>query len=416
MRRRCREAVATAAHAGPNRPAKSMPGSLLIVRARRGLWWCVACAAAAAMAGCGANQTSRAQPHPSHAGIGLALSRRLQRTFDAYRTAYRLPGAAAAVIIPGEGSWSGGSGVADRETGTPVTAQTTFAIASITKAFVGALSLKLAQEGRISLQQPLSRTLPDWPYAKEITLRELLAQRSGVSEFSDTLAFVRALDSDPRALWSPRRVLSHAGAPSFRPDEGWQYNNANYLLAGLVLENATGESVASALSREILEPLGLRDVVLQPQQRPTTDAAHGYELLGDLRSYDLSDGTGFVPYRSQASAAWTAGGIVASAPSVAKFGDAIIRGTLLDPAERREMTNFEPTDSAGGYSGYALGLGQLGPDLWAAVGSTPGFGSTLAYFPSQHVTVAVLANQSDSTEATLQIAAILDRTATQRSG
>jgi D-alanyl-D-alanine carboxypeptidase len=73
--------------------------------------------------------------------------------------------------------------VADRHTGARVTARTTFAIASITKAFVGALALKLAQEGRVSLEEPLSRTLPRWPYADRFTLRWLLAHRSGVSRF-----------------------------------------------------------------------------------------------------------------------------------------------------------------------------------------------------------------------------------------
>lgn len=111
------------------------------------------------------------------------LARKLQRVLDQQREFYELPGAAAALVIPGKGTWSGGSGVADRHTGARVTARTTFAIASITKAFVGALALKLAQQRRVSLEEPLSRTLPRWPYADRITLRQLLAHRSGVSRF-----------------------------------------------------------------------------------------------------------------------------------------------------------------------------------------------------------------------------------------
>jgi hypothetical protein len=72
-------------------------------------------------------------------------------------------------LKPGMGIWSGGSGLADRETGRPVTAQTTFAIASITEAFVGALAVKLAPERRVSLEERLSRTLPNWPYAEYLT-------------------------------------------------------------------------------------------------------------------------------------------------------------------------------------------------------------------------------------------------------
>ena len=73
-------------------------------------------------------------------------ARKLQHVFDQQREFYELPGAAAALVIPGMGTWSGGSGVADRQTGARVTAPTTFAIASITKAFVGAPALKLARE------------------------------------------------------------------------------------------------------------------------------------------------------------------------------------------------------------------------------------------------------------------------------
>ena len=321
------------------------------------------------------------------------------------------------MVIPGQGSWSGGSGVADLATGAPVTADTAFAVASVTKPFVGALALRLAQERRVSLNEPLSRTLPDWPYAGRITLRELLAQRSGVSMSADP-AFFPELNRDPRGWWSTRRVLSHAGAPSSRPGTRWQYNNANYLLAGLMLEHATHEPVATLLRREILGPLGARDVVLQPQQRPSPRVAHGYALVGDLREHDLSDGTGFVPDRAWASAAWTAGGLVASAPALAKFGDAVIRGTLLDPAARRQMTSFRPVGAPGPYSAYALGLAQIHTpelgDLWTALGSIPGFGSTLAYLPAHHITVAVVANQSDSTPATMNIAQVLIETVTGR--
>src|SRR3954451_14231512 len=215
---------------------------------------------------------------------GPDLAHKMQSVLDQQRNFYELPGAAAALVIPGVGTWSGGSGVADRRTGRRVTARTTFAIASITKAFMGALALKLAQEGRVSLEEPLSRTVPRWPYADRITLRHLLAQTSGVSQFlrdRHESPVLRAVDGNPGAYWSPRRVLSYAPAPSFPPGKRWGYNNANYLLAGLVLEHATHESVAAALRREILDPLGLRDVVLQPQERPPAGAAHGYGTSAD---------------------------------------------------------------------------------------------------------------------------------------
>lgn len=347
------------------------------------------------------------------------LARKLQRAFDQQREFYELPGAAAALVIPEKGTWSGGSGVADRQSGRRATARTTFAIASITKAFVGALALKLAKEGRVSLEDPLSRTLPGWPHADRITLRHLLRQTSGVSRFDGLESPVfRAIQRDPGAFWSPRRVLSWAEGPSFAPGKRWEYNNTNYLLAGLVLEHATDEPVAAALRREILDPLGLRDVVLQPQERPRSRAAHGYGPSGGQREHDLADGSGFVPFRSVASASWTAGGIVASAPSVAKFADAVFRGELLGRAAREQMTNFQDTGGAPEYPAYAFGMGRtlwsrVSGQVWVAFGSTAGFGSTLAHLPAKGITVAVLANRDDSTRLTMAIAEVLIETATE---
>ncbi len=96
------------------------------------------------------------------------------------REGYGATGMSAAIIVRGRLFWSGGTGVANRETKARVTADTTFPIFSITKMFVGALAVKLAQEGRLKLDDPLSGALPDWPNADRITLRMLLNQTSGV--------------------------------------------------------------------------------------------------------------------------------------------------------------------------------------------------------------------------------------------
>ena len=387
---------------------------------RRALWWCLG---VVAVAGCGGSTPPSPSDVQQRDGqVAPELARELQRVLDQQREFYELPGAAAALVIPGKGTWSGGSGVADRQTGARVTARTRFAVASITKAFIGALALKLAQDGRVSLDEPLSDTLPRWPYADRIVLRDLLVQRSGVSRFDGLGSPIfRAVERDPGVYWSPRRVLSYARQPSFPPGERWEYNNTNYLLAGLVLEHATKEPVAAALRREILDPLGLRDVVLQPQERPQPGAAHGYSpRVGGRRERDLSDGSGFVPYRSAASSSWTAGGIAASAPSVAQFGDAMLRGELLGRTARRQMTDFQDSGGGPAYHSYAFGIGEtyanrLSGLVWAAFGSAPGFGSTLAHLPSEGITVAVLANRGDSEPLTQAIAEYLIETATEAS-
>ena len=286
-----------------------------------------------------------------------------------------------------------------------------------------ALAIKLSETHRLQLDDRLSDYLPRWPNASRITIRQLLNHTSGVSSFdtdvSDSLN--RAIDAKPHSFWSPRRTLSYARKPSFEPGARWQYNNANYLLAGLVIERATKTTVAHALRRELLDPPKLDDVVLQPQERARAPTAHGYGKIGNDRpDRDLSDGGDLVPYRSVASSAWTAGGIVASAESVARFGDAVLRGVALGRNGRKEMTAFVPAE--GPYSAYGLGLGKVHStrvtdDMWGAVGNFPGFGGTLAHLPSRGITVVVLANQDDATRLIADLAErLIEQAATSKAG
>src|SRR5215210_2491712 len=359
--------------------------------------------------GCGGGTGGKQHEATAH-GVDPSLGRALQATLDQQRKFYELPGEAAAVVIPGQGVWSAGSGVADRRTRAPVTGRTPFAIASLTKPFIAALAIKLSEHGRLTLDEHLSDFVPSWPNAHRITIRQLLNHTSGVSSFDTEVSdpFNRAVDRKPHGFWSPRRTLSYAGKPSSEPGARWQYNNANYLLAGLVIERATHTTVSAALRHELLDPLRLEGVVSQPQERTRGPTAHGYGRIGgDRHNRDLSDGSDLVPYRSVASSAWTAGGIVASAESVARFGDAVLRGATLTRDGRKQMTAFVPAE--GPYSAYALGLGKIystwvSEDLWGAVGSFPGFGGTLAHLPSKGVTVVVLANQDDATRLTADLA------------
>jgi D-alanyl-D-alanine carboxypeptidase len=321
-----------------------------------------------------------------------AQARKLQELLDAQREYSRAPGMAAGIVIRGRLFWSGGSGLVSRETKAPVAADTPFPIFSITKMFVGALAVKLAQEGRLKLDDPLSRAVPEWPSAERITLRMLLNQTSGVG--NDQRRLERDTEARPRAVWSPRKTLSYARhKPHGVPGEKWEYNNANYLLAGLVIEHATGHRVAEEMRQQILDPLKLGDVVLQPQERPRGEPAHGNG--GPPRiARALRIGGRYAPYPSEASYLWTAGGMVASAPSVARFADTLLRGELLAPDWRRQLLRFVPAPE--GYDGYGLGVGKgetsTGEEAWGHFGAGPGFSTFVLHLPKKGFTVAVLSS------------------------
>ena len=217
----------------------------------------------------------------------------------------------------------------------------------------------------------------------------LLNQTSGVG--GDQRRVERDIDARPRAVWTSHKTLSYSRRPHRAPADKWEYNNANYVLAELVIEQATGGTVAEALRERILDPLKLHDAVLQPQEVPRGEPARAYG--GPPRiARALRLGGRYAPYPSEASYGWTAGGMVASAPSVARFADALLRGELLPADWRRQLLRFVPAGE--GYDGYGLGVGKgqtpTGEQVWGHFGAGPGFETCAFHFPSSAITVVVL--------------------------
>jgi D-alanyl-D-alanine carboxypeptidase len=355
------------------------------------------------VAGCGGSNTKHAKA-PRVPMADPARADKLQKVLDDERDAYGATGMASAVVIRGRLFWSGGSGVADRKTKAPVVAETPFPIFSITRMFVAALAAKLAQDGQLNLDDPIRAAIPDWPNADRITLRMLLNETSGVG--GDLLPgnrLARDIDANPRAIWTPRRTLAYARRPHAAPGETWEFNNANYVLAGLVIEHATHRPVSESVRQLVLDPLKLGDAVLQPQEMPRGEPAHGYGPAEGPSSWNggaarvvraLRIGGRYSPFPSEASAEWTAGGMVASAPSVARFADALLRGDLLSRDARRQM--LRSVGAAEVYDRYGLGVGEVlsptGQDERGQVSEGPGFVGAVWYYPARAITVAVLSN------------------------
>jgi D-alanyl-D-alanine carboxypeptidase len=375
-------------------------------------WLVVVVLSGIVVAGCGGSNTKHAKV-PRAAMADPARAHKLQEVLDDQRDAYGATGMAAAVVIRGRLFWSGGSGVADRKTNARVVAATPFPVFSISRMFVAALAAKLAQDGQLNLDDPIRPAIPDWANADRITLRMLLNETSGVG--GDLLPgnrLARDIDASPRAIWTPRRTLEYARRPHAAPGETWEYNNANYVLAGLVIEHATHRPVSESLRELVLDPLKLRDAVLQPQEIPRGEPAHGYGPVEGTSSWNggparvvraLRIGGRYSPFPSEASAEWTAGGMVASAPSVARFADALLRGDLLSRDARRQVLRSVGAGEI--YDRYGLGVGEVHsptePDRWGQVGEGPGFRSSVWYFPARAITVAVLASgQGNVSQAT----------------
>ncbi len=360
-------------------------------------------AAVAGAIGCGGDspphdEPDRAAQSPARiqpSGFDADLATRLQSTMERVREHQELPGASAAVVIPGAGVWTGTVGVADADTHRPVAERTLFAAGSITMTFVAALMLKLAEDGVLDLDDPLSDWVPEFPGSRRITLRQLLNHTSGTGDFVDQDAFWKAQLRDDDVVWTPRRTLRYAPPNASDPGEDWSYSSTNYILAGLVIERATHSTVARQLHRRLLKGTDLGRIVLQGDERPSGPVAFGYQDVDDDGDLESTPNNGYVPSTTEATTAWTAGGMLASARDLARAGDELFRGSLISEASRREMTDFIPTQMRF-VPEYGLGLARAdlgGAQVWTHSGNIFGFHADLAYIPERKITVAVMANK-----------------------
>lgn len=185
------------------------------------------------------------------------------------------PGCSAAVGIAGKVVWSGARGVADLGSGTEITTDTAFDIASVSKQFTATAALLLAGAGKLSLDASLAEYVPGLPgWSRTVTITELIHQTSGIPDYVGLLYEAGYQDGDRTTNADALKALAQVRDLEFEPGTRWNYSNSNYLLLGAVVEAVSGESLADFLSAEVFTPLGL-DMVLDPA-RPVPTLALSY--------------------------------------------------------------------------------------------------------------------------------------------
>jgi D-alanyl-D-alanine carboxypeptidase len=317
----------------------------------------------------------------------------LQQALQRGRTNQSITGAAAAVVLPGYGLWLGTSGYSYGQV--PIRPQTRFEFASITKSFVAAAILRLAEEGRLSLNDTVGHWLPTLNCSNispAITIRQLLSHRSGAYNFGDESAFQQALFADWSRYWQPEEVFSYVKAPYFPPDAGGEYSNTGYVLLGMILRNATGGTASAALRRTVFDRAGLRSTFLGAEEDWRGELAHPHlDLDGDGIHEDL----GRHSQTAILSSFWTSGAVVSTASDVARFAKALFEGGLLNTNSLAEMRSFQLLDVVGTSFDYGLGLMRLnilGREEWAHSGGLFGEYAWFFYCPSTGVSMAVAYN------------------------
>ncbi len=197
---------------------------------------------------------------------------RFQEVLDSIVAAQKIMGATAAVLVPGEGIWSGISG--NSQPGVPLTPDMRFGIGSNTKLFIAVALAKLQEQGILSLDDHLSKWLPKYNNIDtSISIRQLLSHQSGVFNYTDHSNFWAHVAADKEKFWTPQEVLFYVLQPYFKPGTGWQYSNTNYILAGMIIEAATSKTWVQMLHEIIFDPLDMDSTFVGAYETPNGPTA-----------------------------------------------------------------------------------------------------------------------------------------------
>jgi CubicO group peptidase (beta-lactamase class C family) len=325
----------------------------------------------------------------AEAVAGQALAPATADAIDALMADYAgaVPGAALLVVREGEVVFRKGYGLADVEHAVAVTPASNFRLASISKQFTATTILLLAEDGALSLHDPVRRWLPSLPPATDaITLHQLLTHTSGLVDYEDVLpdAIDRPLrDADVlRLLETQDRLL-------FAPGSGYHYSNSGYALLALVAAKASGMDYATLLQTRIFQPLGMTATLAFENGRSRVEhRAYGYSLV---------DGRWTRTDQSMTSAVLGDGGVYSSIDDLATW-DAALRDDRLLGAASRALA-FQPhaeTDEAD-VDGYGYGW-RIHDDagrllLWHS-GESIGFRNVILRWPQSRTTLVLLSNRN----------------------
>lgn len=328
-------------------------------------------------------------------GDELPLEERLQKVLDEKISDYDVRGVSAAVIFSEQKIWTGVSGISyDTVSMKP---DMLFAIGSITKNVVATLILKYVEEGKLSLEDPISKWLPEYPHVNSaINIRQLLNHTSGIYMFWSNQKIWDDLKKDRHKIWTPEEILSYIKEPYFEPGDGWRYSNTNYLLLAMIIEKVSGSSLSAEFRKRFWQPLEIDNAFLSIEEMIPDNLAH---VFGDNYNDDGSvlDLT-YLPRASHESITYGSAGLFMTAEDLAAWGNALFEGEVLNQGSLGEMLEFVDRGFGRQKRGYGLGV-QLFPKRTASgemaighSGANIGTSAYMIHIPEHHFTVVVMIN------------------------
>lgn len=305
----------------------------------------------------------------------------------------RIPGAIIYMDDPGQGSWTTALGIGNLASRQPMQVDNSMRIGSITKTFTATVVLQLVDQGKLRLDDPISKYQPKVPNGKHMTIRQLLNMSSGLFNYTEDEGFDQAELAGPYKVWKPEELLAIAfkHPPYFAPGKGFHYSNTNYILLGLIMGQLTHLSAEQAFQRYIFGPLGMHESSLPPLSSSaiTDPHAQGYSygtnFTGKGPTLNVTDWN--------PSVAWTAGLVISTLHDLKIWAKALATGQLLSAATQKERLTWAVCAPAwlGKPLCYGLGVSDSGGFLGHS-GQIAGFQSWMGYQPQIGATIIVLVN------------------------
>lgn len=297
-------------------------------------------------------------------------------------------------VLHAESAWLDAFGAASLKPARKATAATSYRVGSITKTFTAAAVLKLAEEGRLSLDADIRTLVPSYPEKPwPVTVRHLLGHTAGVGWYrgvKDAWTTKPTTTAQALALFKDRPLVHEPGAD-------YVYSSFGYVLLGAAIERVTGTPYAAHLEQSLWGPLGLSRTGLEASRKAARDRAAGYRLakgqVVPARHLDLSS-------------RFSSGGLRSTAEDLARWAHALLAGDVLAPDTWRAMTTPGVT-SAGEVTDYGLGFAAYpvrGRKVVAHAGGVPGAAALLVLIPEEDFAVVLLSNLQNTAAGQMDLA------------
>lgn len=286
-----------------------------------------------------------------------------------------------AAVVSDKWIWSGAAG--KDAASTTLTTRTSMGVASITKTFVAAEVLLLAQAKKIDLDAPLSQYVKHKLTANNATVRQHLSMRSGVPNYmpADYVNIDKAIQTSPGKHWTPEETLAYDTAEPTQPDSPFNYSNPSYVLLGMLIEKVTGEPLATVLRRDLATPAGLERAAFQDGEKPKPPLAE------DRNPVCGAAVDGYTPCRAIASLSAANAGLAADAPTVARWGYQLYGDRVVPADVVKQMTTGDSEYGLGTMLfSQSFGLGTA----YGHRGQMPDYTTLLVTIPGHKLSVAVI--------------------------